>query len=156
LADGQRFLGGHPGRRPGPARSQGGWFVEGKRGGGYQVHNPGLSFLLLPGYLFDRAWSRTQNWSPQFPTHLYGTGLTLLAIYAFWGLAVFRLLRAYTSQPVASWAITIVIFLSVPVTAFAYQYYPEAPAGLAIALLASYALDSADVRRLPAFAYGLM
>src|SRR5262249_60865157 len=71
-------------------------------------------------------------------------------------LAVFRLLRAYTSRPVAAWAITIVIFLSVPLTAFAYQYYPEAPAGLAIALLASYALYSADVRRLPAFAYGLM
>lgn len=36
------------------ARYAGAWFVEGKYGGLYQVHTPGLSFLLFPGYALDR------------------------------------------------------------------------------------------------------
>jgi hypothetical protein len=156
VAEGRRALGGHAGRRPGPARSEGGWFVEGRRGGIYQVHNPGLSFLLFPGYLVDRAISRTQQWNAQFPTNLYATGLTVLAIYLTWAWAVFRLLTAYTTRPFVSWIVTGIVFLSVPVTAFAYQFYPEAPAGLAIALLASYIFFSRDARRLRAFAYGLV
>ena len=70
---------------PGPATSQGGWFVDGKRGGVYQVHNPGISLLLFPGYLVDRALSHTQLWHSQFPTDLYATGGIVLLLYVAWG-----------------------------------------------------------------------
>ncbi len=123
---------------PGPASSQGGWFVDGKRGGVYQVHNPGISLLLLPGYLVDRALSHTQVWHPQFPTDLYATGGIVLLLYVAWGVIVFRLLRRSTADAALAWVVTAVVFLSLPVTAFAYQYYPEVAAGLIAAVLVHY------------------
>jgi hypothetical protein len=144
------------GAPPGRASSQGGWFVDGKRGGVYQVHNPGISFLLFPGYLIDRAASATQLWHPQFPTNLYGTGAIVLLLYLLWGLSIFNLLRSHTQHAAASWIIAAMLFLSVPVTAFAYQYYPEVAAGLIVALLVRYAVLSTDGRRLAAVSHGLL
>jgi hypothetical protein len=144
------------GAPPGRASSQGGWFVDGKRGGVYQVHNPGISFLLFPGYLIDRAASATQLWHPQFPTNLYGTGAIVLLLYLLWGLSLFNLLRSHTQHAAASWIIAAMLFLSVPVTAFAYQYYPEVAAGLIVALLVRYAVLSTDGRRLAAVSHGLL
>src|SRR5262245_15558682 len=95
---------------PGPARSQGGWFVDGKRGGVYQVHNPGISLLLFPGYLVDRARSHTQQWHPQFPTDLYATGSIVLLLYVAWGVSVFRLLRRSTDDAALSWVVAAVVF----------------------------------------------
>src|SRR5262245_7789758 len=136
------------------ATSQGGWFVDGKRGGVYQVHNPGLSFLLMPGYIVDRTIGRTFAWHPQFPTNLYATNATLLFLYVLWGVALFRLLKAYTGAATVSWLITVVIFLSLPVSAFAYQYYPEVAAGLLLTMLLRFTVLSHDVRLLPTAAYG--
>lgn len=155
-ADGRRAVGLPAPSRPGPATSQGGWFVEGKRAGLYQVHNPGISFLLFPGYVVDRLVSRTQVWHPQFPTDLYGTSAIVLLLYVLWGRAVFRLLWSYTDRPVLSWVLTCVVFLCVPATAFAYQYYPEVAAGLLIALLFRYSVLSDDVRSTPAIGYGVL
>ena len=136
------------------ATSEGGWFVDGKRGGVYQVHNPGISLLLLPGYVIDRSFGRTQAWHPQFPTELYATNLSVLILFLLWGLALFRLLRTYTGEAVLSWLITAVVFLSLPVSAFAYQYYPEVAAGLLVTMLLRFAMFSSDTRLLPAIAYG--
>jgi len=154
LADESRDL--TAGASPGRASSQGGWFVDGKRGGVYQVHNPGISFLLFPGYLIDRAVSDTQMWHPQFPTNLYGTGALVLLLYILWGLAVFRLLRSHTQHATVSWIVAATLFLSLPVAAFAYQYYPEVAAGLFVAWLVRYTALSADGRRLAAAGHGLL
>ena len=136
------------------ATSQGGWFVDGKRGGVYQVHNPGLSFLLMPGYVVDRTVGRTFAWNPQFPTDLYATNVTVLVLYLLWGVALFRLLRTYTGDATLSWLITIVLFLSLPVSAFAYQYYPEVAAGLLLTMLMTFAVLSTESRLLRVGAYG--
>jgi len=136
------------------ARPLGGWFVEGVHGGRYQVHSPGMSLLLFPGYVIDRWVSTTQRWHPQFPTDLYATNLTVLMLWIVWSAAVFRLLSAYTGRNVLSALITTVVFLSLPVTAFAYQYYPEVAAGLGVALLARYALLASDTRRPSGVWYG--
>jgi hypothetical protein len=141
---------------PGRASSQGGWFVDGKRGGVYQVHNPGISFLLFPGYLIDRTVSATQLWHPQFPTNLYGTGTIVLLLYLLWSLSTFRLLHSHTHHAALSWIIAAILFLSLPVAAFAYQYYPEVAAGLIVALLVRYTMVSADRRGLAAAGHGLL
>lgn len=154
LADEGRDLAG--GAPPGRASSQGGWFVDGKRGGVYQVHNPGISFLLFPGYLIDRTVSSTQVWHPQFPTNLYGTGGIVLLLYVLWGLSIFRLLRGHAHVDAVSSIIAAVLFLSMPASAFAYQYYPEAAAGLVAALLVRYILAPASGRRWAAVGHGLL
>jgi hypothetical protein len=155
-SDVRRLLGRPARPRPGPSKSLGGWFVQGKRGGQYQVHPPGISALLFPGYFVDRAISRTQAWHPQFPSNLYFTNLTVLILYLLWAVATLRLLWTYTGRVLISWLLTAVVFMSLPVSAFAYQYYPEVAAGLGVALLARYALLSTDVRARPAAAYGVL
>jgi len=143
--------------RPGPARGAGGWFVQGKRGGVYQVHTPGLSFLLFPGYVIDRTFLNwTSEFHPQLPTNLYCTATLVLILYLAWGLAVFRLLAAYTNRRGLSWALAALVMMALPSSAFAYQYYPEVAGGLVIALLARFVLLSADTRALPVLAHGAL
>ncbi|RPJ77804.1 MAG: hypothetical protein EHM13_15485, partial [Acidobacteria bacterium] len=155
--DGRRLVGLSFTPPPSEAAGTGQWFVEGKRGGTYQVHSPGLSFLLFPGYVIDRTFL---NWSsdfhPQFPSNLYCTATLLLLLYAAWGVALFRLLAAYTGRPGLSWGLACGIFLSLPATAFAYQYYPEAAGGLAIALLARFIWLREETRTTPVVAHGLL
>jgi hypothetical protein len=52
--------------------------------------------------------------------------------------------------------IAAIVFLSLPATAFAYQYYPEVTAGLIVALVARYALASSTTDRRTALAYGCL
>lgn len=135
-----------------------GWFVEGKRGGVYQIHPPGLAFLLFPGYFFDRDvadWAPGPVWK-QLPADLYGTSLVLLLIYALWGVAIARLLWSYTGNALTACLMSAVVTLALPSSAFAYQFYPEAAAGLFVALLVRYAIMSSDDRPARAFAYGLV
>lgn len=155
-ADARRMIGLSAPPHVGPATSEGGWFVEGKRGGVYQVHNPGMSALLFPGYVIDRYFL---NWMPtpsQFPRDMYATALSLLVIYLLWGVAIFRLLLAYTRRPGTSWLLAVVVMLSLPASAFSYQYYREAAAGLVLAVLARYVIFSADTRVPVALGCGLL
>jgi hypothetical protein len=157
VADARRQIGLSDEPRPRGAYSKGGNFVEGKRGGVYQVHTPGFPLLLFGSYCLDRD---ILNWtSPphsQFPTFLHATNLTLLGLYLFWGLALFRLVDAHTRARGISWLVACVAMASLPAAAFAYQYYPEAAGGLFIAVLARYSVMSDDTRLGRAFWYGVM
>jgi hypothetical protein len=134
-----------------------GWFIEGKHGGVYQVHNPGFSLLLFPGYFVDRLFlNSTSIFHPQFPTNLYVTNTTVLVLYLFWGVALFRLLQAYTGVRGLSWALALIAMGSLPAAAFNYQYYPEAAAGLVLMVVARYAMFDADVGSATSAAYGLL
>lgn len=142
---------------PGPATGTEGWFVLGKRGGVYQVHNPGFSFLLFPGYFIDRTFL---NWKaeyhPQFPSNLYCSATLILLLYLGWAVATFRLLASATGRAGLSWALTCLVFLSLPVAAFAYQYYPEVAAGFLVTLLARFCLLPAGGGKWQAAGYGLL
>jgi hypothetical protein len=142
---------------PGPAFSNGSHFVEGKRGGVYQVHMPGYSLIAFPAYYLDRSvlnW--TTNPTSQFPPFLYATGAWLGLLYLGWGLAVFRLLHAHTSDVGLAWVLAFLAMTSLPVTAFSYQFYPEVTSGLFLALIARYIIYSSSSAVLPALGYGLM
>jgi hypothetical protein len=133
------------------------WFVQGKNGGLYQVHTPGLSFLLFPGYVIDRYFlNRTSLFHPQFPTNPWATETTLLLIYAVWAIAIFRFFRAQTGHVGLAWIVAALALLSMPAAAFPFQIYPETTAGLIIITTAGYLLFSEKRRLSTAFAVGLM
>jgi hypothetical protein len=125
-------------------RSQGGeGFVRGKGGGLYQIHQPGLSVVLFPGYVLDRlVFARTPGYQNEFPLELPATTATLLLLYAACTIALFRLFRnALQSQRQAFiWAPAAVVTL--PVAAFPFQIYPELAALLLIATVTNYVLFS--------------
>ena len=139
FSDARRLAGLPAPPRPGPASSHGDAFIKGQHGGVYQVHNPGLSLLLFPGYFLDRfvlTWS--SHSFAQGPAHLYATNVVMLSMYLLWGLALFRLLSSHTSDPALSFAVACIALLSLPATAFAYQYYPEVAGGLLLVVVTRY------------------
>jgi hypothetical protein len=145
-------------KRPRPTGHTG-MFVDGKDGGLYQVHSPGISFLLLPGYVIDRYFL---NWTSdvhlQFPTYLYATNGTQLILYLLWGVALFRLIFAYTGNAWLSWLLAWIAMVSLPATAFSYQYYPEVACGFVLTLLVLYLSSptTATPRALTALLYGFI
>ena len=155
--DARRIAGFSAPPAPGPASSNGDAFVEGKRGGVYQVHNPGLPALLFPAYFVDRfALTWTSHPNAQIPARLYATNVALLCLYVLWGAALFRLLAFHTDDPRLSFSVAVVAMLSLPATAFAYQYYPEAAGGLVLAVVGRYVIAPAADGRWTAFGYGLL
>jgi hypothetical protein len=114
-------------------------FVTGKRGGLYQIYLPGVSFLLFPGYFVDRhvlALRPTDH--GEFPAELVMTYLTMLLLYGLCAVALFRLLRRALSSEILAFFWATVAMLSMPATGFAFQFYPETPALLAILLVTTY------------------
>jgi len=124
------------------ARYAGAWFVTGRRGGLYQVHTPGLSFLLMPGYVVDRFllnWSASEA-SDQVPERLAATDGMMLLTYALWAIALTGLLRRYTGDPLIAWVVAAVCLMTLPVAAFPFQIYPEIAAGLIVTLAVAFVL----------------
>ena len=111
-------------------------FIEGKDGGTYQIHMPGLSFLLYPFYYLDRHYlSPHARLHPEFPTRLTATSTAVLGMYTLWGLLIFRLVKGYVGRPGHSWVLAITAVMTIPVAPFNFQFYPEVPAGIIIILL---------------------
>jgi len=128
------------------ARYAGAWFVEGKYGGLYQVHTPGLSFLLFPGYALDRY---LLNWAPseesdQVPARLFATDAIMLAMYGLWAVALARLLARYTSDRTLGWVVAAICFTTLPLAAFPFQIYPEIAAGLIVTIAVTSVLFEDD------------
>lgn len=116
-------------------------FVTGKRGGVYQLHQPGLSALLFPGYFLDRyLFGIDAGYQNEFPAELVMTNTMMLLVYGLCGVALFRLLRhALSSDRLAAlWA--AIGMVTMPVTAFAFQFYPELPAALLVIVVSTYLL----------------
>lgn len=112
-------------------------FFAGKHPGTlYQLHNPGLSFILFPSYYIDRRWTGNGvGYQEELPANMPALNGMLLALYAGYGLAVFGLLRALRHSRSAALSVALMITLALPVGAFAFQIYPEIVAGIAISLL---------------------
>ena len=115
------------------AVAQPNWFLTGKNGALYEVHQPGLSLLLFPGYYLDRHFlSIAPGYQHEFPADLYMTTGTLLLLYGLCGVALFRLLRHVIGHDGGAAVLGLVGVLTLPTTAFPFQIYPEIPAALIV------------------------
>ncbi len=132
-------------------------FFEGKHPGTvYQIHNPGLSWLLLPGYYLDRRVTGSGvGYQGEFPSEMPALHWTLLALYAAYSLGLCALLRSCGARPWPAWLLALLGVLMLPTSAFAFQIYPEVAAGLAIVLTVRRLLATdRSASGLHAFLYG--
>ena len=109
-------------------------FFAGKHPGTvYQLHNPGLSFLLFPAYYLDRRLTGGGlTYRKQFPSEFPAVHVTLLALYAGYALALYGLLSSYSGVRAHAWILALMGALTLPSGAFAFQIYPEVAAGLIV------------------------
>lgn len=112
-------------------------FFAGKHAGTvYQLHGPGLSFLLFPGYYLDRRLTGSGvGYQNEFPTSMPAVYVSLLALYAGYALALYGLLLAYGGNRLRAWFMALVGVIALPAGAFAFQIYPEIAAGLILFVL---------------------
>ena len=121
-------------------------FFTGRHGGVYQIHPPGLSLMLLPGYTLDRFLLTAEpGYQDEFPSRLVMTTSTLLVMLGGCALVLYRLLmRRLGNRPLA-WTWAAIGTLMLPLSAFGFQIYPEVPAALLIlAVVYSSWLQSAS------------
>ncbi len=113
-------------------------FFQGKHPGTvYQLHNPGLAFLLFPGYLLDRMWTGGGlGYQREFPSEMPAVHLSLLLLYAGYALSLYLLLQEVSGSRAHGWALAVVGAVALPAGAFAFQIYPDVAAGLIVFVLA--------------------
>ena len=130
-------------------RSTGGnGFVLGKRGGIYEIYQPGVSVVLFPGYFIDRYLLGIHpGYQGEFPGELVMTNLTMLLVYGFCGVALFRLLRHLLSSDALAILWAAIGMAILPMSAFAFQFYPELVALLILLLLGNFLLVHASAGR---------
>jgi hypothetical protein len=104
-------------------------FVTGKHGGVYQVHQPGVAAAVMPGYVVDRYLIALGAGSDgKFPDALPVTDLMMLLWAGACAVALFRLLTNALGVERDAWLWAVAGVLTLPTSAFAYQFYPELPA----------------------------
>lgn len=115
-------------------------FVTGKHGTGmYQLHQPGMSLFLFPGYFVDRHFlGLTPGYQGEFPADLPMTTSMVLALYAVSGAVLFRLLRRALQSVALAWWAALLAMLTFPTSAFAFQFYPEIGATLLLLIGVTY------------------
>ena len=139
------------------ARHRENGFLDGRDGGMYQVHNPGVSFLMFPAYYLDRSFAEIDPDSPtQWPPKMPVVNAFFLGIYAAWTILIFRFLRYSGAAIGTAWVVSLTSTLTLPAAAFPFQYYPELAAGLFVAAVGTHLLfgDPSHVRR--SFLFGLL
>ena len=159
-ADAVAFL-ADPSRRFNRAREDN-KFLVGKNGGSYQVHQPGLSFLMFPAYYLDRQFGAVApGSSAQWPDRLYAVNAFFLTVYIVWAVLIFRFLRRLIQATSVAWIATLALVLTLPMAAFPFQFYPELVAGVLVFLVAGHvlfppgpSLSRSRFRR--SFVYGLL
>jgi hypothetical protein len=128
-----------------------GSFLTGIHGGVYQVHLPGVSAFLFPGYFVDRYLLNVRT-SPdgRWPADLAMTNLMMLLVYGVCSVVLFRLLRNALGSESLAWIWAAVAMITLPTTAFAFQLYPEIPALLIILAVSNQLLFGSRTAALPA------
>ena len=145
-----------PSREFNRARHHVGGFLDGKAGGIYQVHNPGVSLLMLPAYYVDRTIAPMQTGSPaQWPAHLHAVHAFFLAVYAAWTILMYRILCRSGATAAVAWLVSMASAMALPAAAFPFQYYPELAAGLFISAIAAHILFGNEARAGRSFLFGL-
>ena len=123
-------------------------FVLGKRGGIYEIYQPGVSLVLFPGYFIDRYLLGIRpGYQGEFPEELVMTNLTMLFVYGFCGVALFRVFRHLLSSDGLAMLWGAIGMAILPMSAFAFQFYPELVALLILLLLTNFFLVHASAAR---------
>ena len=133
LAADASYLGNskHWGHQFNKATYVGNWFVTGKNGGLYQMHQPGVSIVMLPAYLIDRwLFDRGRG---RFADDLFTVNLVMLLIWSAAAALTARLLEQTTGDRAIAYAVTLALFVSVPLATFAFPFYPETLAAVLVA-----------------------
>jgi len=134
-----------------------GGFLDGKSGGMYQVHNPGVSLLMLPAYYLDRTFVPIHPGSPaQWPSSLHAVNTLFLLVYAGWTILIYRLLQKCGATKPIAWAASLTFTLTMPASAFPFQYYPELAAGLFVTAVGVHILFGDEDHPGRSFCFGLM
>jgi hypothetical protein len=125
LAADASYLGNskHWGHQFNKATYVGNWFVTGKNGGLYQMHQPGVSVVILPAYLIDR-WLFDHG-RGRFADDLFTVNLVMLFIWIVAAALTARLLEQTTSDRGVAFVVTLAVFASIPLATFAFPFYPE-------------------------------
>jgi hypothetical protein len=105
--------------------------VRGKEGGVFHVLAPGPSLLLAPALRVDRALNR----SFATPGRLAVSVLAMNGLGALLVAAVFLLVREATGRAGLSAALAFAFALLPPFLFYFFQFYPEMPGALALALI---------------------
>ena len=155
-ADAMAFL-RDPSRPFNRAQHVGGGFVDGKNGGKYQMHNPGVSAVIFPAYFVDRQLASVVPGSTaQWPQHLPAVNALMLGIYAAWTVMTLRFLRRCGASEGVAWVTALASTFTLPAAAFPFQYYPELVAGLLVTTVAAHVLFAGADARHKAFVFGLL
>ncbi len=91
--------------------------VETSDGALLSPHEPGLSVLVIPGYLVD---------------HLRGVQVQLMLIGALTFSLAYVLVSRETSMPLLSWLVTAAVGVTATAFVYATEIYPEVPAALCL------------------------
>jgi hypothetical protein len=126
------------------------FFVGKQPGTFYQLHNPGVSFLLFPAYYLDRRFTGAGvDEKGEFQESMPALSVALLAWYLAYGGALYALLRDHTGAPALACGLALAGTLAMPAGAFAFQIYPEIAAGVLIFMLVRWLLSAEGERSHP-------
>jgi hypothetical protein len=132
-------------------------FFNGKNGGLYQLHTPGLSFLMLPAYYLDRQDTTVRpDAEAHWPGSLDAVNTFFLALYAVWSVVIFRFLRHLVGSLSVAWVAAATTTLTLPLAAFPFQFYPELPGGVILFLVGGHLLFHANPSKKTVFLHGLL
>lgn len=124
------------------------FFVGKHPGTFYQLHNPGVSFLLFPGYYVDRRFTgEGVGDRNEFPESMPALHVNLLALFAAYAGALYLLLRDQSGDRAVAAGLAAVGAGAMPAGAFAFQIYPEIAAGVVIFLVTRWLLSRAERSR---------
>jgi hypothetical protein len=104
--------------------------IRGKDGGVYYVLAPGPSMLLAPTFRLDRALNRSRGTTGD----LVVTVLTWNALGALLVVVLFLLVRDTTARPGLAAALAFGFALLPPFLFYSFQFYPEMPGALVLAV----------------------
>jgi hypothetical protein len=132
-------------------------FVHGIHGGLYQIHQPGVSVVLFPGYVIDRLflWAGAAE-DGKFPAALPFTNLMMLLAFGVAGVMLFRLLHDALESDAWAAAFAAIGVLSLPAAAFAFQLYPEIPVLVVVLTVTRYLWFGTSARAATGAAMGAL
>jgi hypothetical protein len=105
--------------------------VRGKEGGVYYVLAPGPSLMLAPTLRLDRALNRARGVEGRLAVSV----LAWNALAALLVVALFRLVRDATGRPGLAAGLAFAFGLLPPFLFYFFQFYPEMPGALVLAVL---------------------